>query len=79
MKISAVHITELTLIILCSFQKPCSFLDIFFSYVNIKNAHIPGHRQNKPMLWVFIVLVRTQGIIWYTFYFDPLKSLDLQS
>ena len=36
------------------------------------SAHISTHRQNKPILWVFLFLIRTQGIIWYTCSFDPL-------
>ena len=43
--------------------------------INIKNAHISAHIQNRHILWVFIFLVRTWGIMWYTFHFDMLKFL----
>ena len=35
----------------------------------------PPQRQDmhRCMFWIFIFLVITQGISWYTFYFDPLK------
>ena len=61
MKISAVHITTLT-------------LNFIFQFIKKKNLQFLGHfsmplslRQNKDMLWVLIFSVRTQGIICYTF------------
>ena len=58
----------------CKKKKPCSFLAFFPGFLaQHKNAHISTNRQNKHQLWVFIFLVRTQEIIWYRFYFDPLN------
>ena len=72
MKISAVHKTALTLNFIL-FSKCFQFLCHFFQYPRHKSAHISAHRQNKHIMWVFIFSVRTQGIVWYIFYFDPQK------
>ena len=53
-----------------------------FSYYLNKNAYISAHRQNKHMLWVFIVLVGSQGLFFILIHVGRLfwlASLDLQT
>ena len=74
MKISAVHVPALTLNFILFLtkkkkKKTCSFL-VIFQLTQHKNAHISAHRQK-----IYVVGTLFQGVIWYTFYFVPLKFL----
>ena len=56
-KISAVHITALTLDFILFFSKNLAVTWLFSRLPQPKSAHI-SERQNTHMLWVFIFLVR---------------------